>query len=202
MTDATTTMTQQAREALEPCPFCGGPASFGKIHDDNNRDFGGEFISCDTCEISTGLRFACGEDVKPLLAETWNPRISVAPELLAELTALVNAYTDPGPMGSMYEMTRCISSARSAIQKANRATTLAAQPETVTSGLKWRGNKMMLGTMLMGQVEKRRSGNYRAEYQRLTNEGQTARALAVHDTEAAARDWVYTALLAKLAGGG
>jgi hypothetical protein len=61
---------------LLPCPCCGSPAHFFKINDDDSRDHGGEGICCgrsDLC-LTTGLMFACGEDVKPMLAELWNRR--------------------------------------------------------------------------------------------------------------------------------
>ena len=64
-------------ESLEPCPFCGGAAKFGQVEDDEDDiNSGGQFIACTNpgCEASTNLRFACGEDPKPLLAEQWNRR--------------------------------------------------------------------------------------------------------------------------------
>lgn len=61
-------------EQLKPCPFCGGAAYFFKIVDEESSDFGGEGIVCTSCNASTGLRFACGDEVKPKLAETWNRR--------------------------------------------------------------------------------------------------------------------------------
>ncbi len=59
-------------DRLKPCPFCGGNASAGFISGGENT--GGHYISCDQCDASTGLRFSCGEDARPLLAEQWNKR--------------------------------------------------------------------------------------------------------------------------------
>lgn len=60
-------------DRLKPCPFCGGNASAGFIGGDGDNA-GGHYISCDQCDASTGLRFSCGEDARPLLMEQWNTR--------------------------------------------------------------------------------------------------------------------------------
>ena len=68
-------MTPEHQQALKRCPLCGKPAHFFEITDVDQRDFGGEGICCETEGCATiGLRFACMEDVKPLLAEQWNRR--------------------------------------------------------------------------------------------------------------------------------
>ena len=64
---------------LMPCPFCGSEAVFGQIDDDcdpPHPDQGGHFIQCTNgrCGASTNLRYAAGDDPKPLLAEQWNRR--------------------------------------------------------------------------------------------------------------------------------
>lgn len=63
-------------DRLKPCPFCGGAAEMDCVRseagDDPNE--GGYFVACLACDCSTGLRFACGEDPRPLLIETWNRR--------------------------------------------------------------------------------------------------------------------------------
>lgn len=64
---------------LLPCPFCGGEAAYGNVPDDcmpPHPDQGGHFICCTNaaCGASTNLRFAYGDDPKPLLAEQWNRR--------------------------------------------------------------------------------------------------------------------------------
>jgi hypothetical protein len=63
-----------------------------------------------------------------LLVRDWHPRsaanarlIAAAPDLLRELQVLLRACTDPGPMGSVYEITRAASGARDAIAKATGA---------------------------------------------------------------------------------
>jgi len=61
---------------LLPCPFCGGTPVAGVIDDPESHDLGGHFIQCSepTCGASSNLRFSCGEDSWPLLAEQWNRR--------------------------------------------------------------------------------------------------------------------------------
>jgi len=61
---------------LRPCPFCGGRAVFGQVFDKDHPDFGGHFIVCMApgCEASTCLRYAHGDDPRPLLAQAWNRR--------------------------------------------------------------------------------------------------------------------------------
>src|SRR3546814_14808495 len=55
-------------------------------------DQGGHFIQCanEACGASTNLRFACGDDPKPLLAEQWNRRTENV-EALAELDQIALA---------------------------------------------------------------------------------------------------------------
>lgn len=59
---------------LRPCPFCGSPADFGVIEGEDHPDVGGHFVACTKCDASVGLRYAHGDDPKPLLAEAWNRR--------------------------------------------------------------------------------------------------------------------------------
>src|SRR3546814_6423566 len=80
---------------LLTCPFCGGDAVHGHIDDDYmppHPDQGGHFIQCanEACGASTNLRFACGDDPKPLLAEQWNRRTENV-EALAELDQIALA---------------------------------------------------------------------------------------------------------------
>ena len=65
-------------EELKPCPCCGGKAIFQEIEDSESDNFGGHFIECRSCRLTTNLRFACGDDPRPLLAETWNRREDAA----------------------------------------------------------------------------------------------------------------------------
>lgn len=57
---------------LKPCPFCGNEnvAIANECHDLS----GGYFVACPACGGSTGLRYACGDDPRPLLIEQWNRR--------------------------------------------------------------------------------------------------------------------------------
>lgn len=61
---------------LLPCPFCGAAAVYGEVGDSASLDFGGHYIGCSNnrCGASTNLRFAGGDDPRPLLAEQWNQR--------------------------------------------------------------------------------------------------------------------------------
>lgn len=65
-------------EELKPCPCCGGKAIFQEIEDSESDNFGGHFIECRSCRLTTNLRFACGDYPRPLLAETWNRREDAA----------------------------------------------------------------------------------------------------------------------------
>lgn len=61
---------------LLPCPFCGGQAEHGDIEaGPDHPDTGGHFVQCKTCGASTNLRFACGDDPKPILRGQWNARV-------------------------------------------------------------------------------------------------------------------------------
>ena len=65
-------------DELKPCPFCGSPAEFGVVDDPTSQDHGGHFVQCikPLCHGCMGLRFACGDDPKPILAAAWNTRVS------------------------------------------------------------------------------------------------------------------------------
>jgi len=69
-----------AREALKPCPLCGGPAAFGEVPDGEN--FGGQYIACESaqCGCSTLLMFPAMEGVKDQLREIWNRRATTPRE--------------------------------------------------------------------------------------------------------------------------
>lgn len=71
-------MSDEDRETLLLCPFCGGYAVESQVDDQDSPDCGGHFIQCTeaTCGASSALIFACGDDPKPLLRERWNRRIS------------------------------------------------------------------------------------------------------------------------------
>ena len=63
---------------LKPCPFCGGDAYFGVVGidggDEDDPNFGGRYIQCDTCNASTMLMFPLKESVDQALADAWNAR--------------------------------------------------------------------------------------------------------------------------------
>ena len=71
------------RQALLPCPFCGNSKGLA-VANENPQDLsGGYFIACPSCDASTGLRFACGEDPIPLLIEQWNRRAALSAQPVA-----------------------------------------------------------------------------------------------------------------------
>lgn len=77
------TDTRQALAALLPCPFCGNSKGLA-VANENPQDLsGGYFIACPSCDASTGLRFACGEDPIPLLIEQWNRRAALSAQPVA-----------------------------------------------------------------------------------------------------------------------
>lgn len=57
-------------EELKPCPCCGGEAVFVELDD------GGMVAVCASrgCVASGFARYACGDEPRPLIAETWNTR--------------------------------------------------------------------------------------------------------------------------------
>lgn len=57
-------------DRLKPCPFCGGEAEIDQAED------GGYFVQCLTsvCRASSQMRYAHGDDPRPLLLEAWNRR--------------------------------------------------------------------------------------------------------------------------------
>lgn len=81
------TDTRQALAALLPCPFCGNSKGLA-VANENPQDLsGGYFIVCPSCDASTGLRFACGEDPIPLLIEQWNRRAALSAQPVAGAVA-------------------------------------------------------------------------------------------------------------------
>lgn len=62
--------------SLDACKLCGWTAEFGEVTDEGHPDFGGHYIACTNamCQCCVGLRYAGGDDPRPLLAEQWNRR--------------------------------------------------------------------------------------------------------------------------------
>ncbi|HBO1165272.1 TPA: Lar family restriction alleviation protein [Pseudomonas aeruginosa] len=63
---------------LKPCPCCGGEAVFVELDD------GGMVAVCASrgCVASGVARYACGDEPRPLIAETWNTRTVPAGNVL------------------------------------------------------------------------------------------------------------------------
>ena len=79
---------------LLPCPFCGNSTI---VHGHNR---GGHYISCFVCDASTGLRYAMGDNSRPLLAEQWNRRA----EGNAALRAIIKHWDEFGPESGLDEL--------------------------------------------------------------------------------------------------
>ncbi|HEJ5892298.1 MULTISPECIES: Lar family restriction alleviation protein [Pseudomonas] len=65
-------------EELKPCPCCGEEAAFVELED------GGIVAVCASkgCVASGVARYACGDEPRPLIAETWNTRTVPAGNVL------------------------------------------------------------------------------------------------------------------------
>lgn len=61
---------------LMPCPFCGNAKNLAMVNEKHDHS-GGYFIACPECGASTIMRYAMGDDPKPLLIEAWNRRAAV-----------------------------------------------------------------------------------------------------------------------------
>jgi hypothetical protein len=81
-----------AEGVLLPCPCCGSDANFHQVEVKENADYGGQYIECECCGLSTNMRFAWGDDPKPLLAEAWNRRSTPAEGALTLDQALRRAF--------------------------------------------------------------------------------------------------------------
>jgi hypothetical protein len=62
-------------ETLLPCPCCGGRAVYGRVNEDG-PNFGGEFVDCTSCGLSTTLMFPMKDSVTRELSEKWNKRFT------------------------------------------------------------------------------------------------------------------------------
>lgn len=81
----------QAPASLDSCKLCGGRAEFGEVTDKDHPDFGGHFIACTNamCQCCVGLRYASGDDPRPLLAEQWNRRAALPKADLCVIEAML-----------------------------------------------------------------------------------------------------------------
>lgn len=91
-------MNDTTRDALLPCPFCGGKPEQFCIDDEGDENYGGHGIQCTKCGASTNLRFACGDDPVPLQVEAWNRRAALSAQPAAsaqgEASELIAAYAE------------------------------------------------------------------------------------------------------------
>lgn len=67
---------------LKLCPFCGGPARFGKCvpGEQEGENDGAEYVECCDCGASTCLVFPLMDSAKPVLRDMWNRRIDARGE--------------------------------------------------------------------------------------------------------------------------
>lgn len=65
-------MTDNNKDALLPCPFCGASAARVDIDatDENEPNAGGSYIHCTSCDASSPIHF----DRKENLISSWNER--------------------------------------------------------------------------------------------------------------------------------
>lgn len=68
-------LVEKLRSKLLPCPFCGARARF-EIDDER-----WEWVECSGCGIQGNRSASLMEDCKPKLAEAWNRRAQVVPQL-------------------------------------------------------------------------------------------------------------------------
>lgn len=61
---------------LSLCPFCGGPARFGKCapSEQEGENDGAEYVECCDCGASTCLVFPLMDSAKQVLRDMWNRR--------------------------------------------------------------------------------------------------------------------------------
>lgn len=83
---------------------CGGRAEYGQVPFDPRippeyqRDYGGQYIACAECGMSTNLVFnTMGDDVRAILREKWNRRApSPAVKALVEACRAIKEYEISG----------------------------------------------------------------------------------------------------------
>ena len=62
-------------DRLKPCPFCGGEAEMLTVPEDL-PDVGAMFVQCSKCMASSALVYPLMDDVRSLLMERWNKRVT------------------------------------------------------------------------------------------------------------------------------
>lgn len=83
---------------LKPCPFCGNDRNIALTNEKHDHS-GGYFIACPECDASTGLRYAMGDDPRPLLIEAWNRRAQptqAVPLTTEQVMEIANAHVSFG----------------------------------------------------------------------------------------------------------
>ena len=57
-------------DQLKACPFCASPAEYDTTED------GGHFVACTDCMACSSVIYPLMDDVKNLLIERWNRRVT------------------------------------------------------------------------------------------------------------------------------
>ncbi len=68
------TSLEDIKATLLPCPFCGGRAEKGEVTDEDDHNWGGRYVHCTKCDVSTRLWFPLKDSVEELIEEAWNQR--------------------------------------------------------------------------------------------------------------------------------
>lgn len=86
-------MSDREKLGLALCPFCGGPARFGKCvpGEQELENDGAEYVECCDCGASTCLVFPCMDEAKPRLREMWNTRCRADPVAYLHTVRVVSA---------------------------------------------------------------------------------------------------------------
>ena len=90
-------MSDREKLGLALCPFCGGPARFGKCvpgEQELDND-GAEYVECCDCGASTCLVFPCMDEAKPRLREMWNTRCRADPVAYLHTVRVVSPHANP-----------------------------------------------------------------------------------------------------------
>jgi len=89
-------MSDREKLGLALCPFCGGPARFGKCvpGEQELENDGAEYVECCDCGASTCLVFPCMDEAKPRLREMWNTRCRADPVAYLHTVRVVSPHAN------------------------------------------------------------------------------------------------------------
>lgn len=89
-------MSDREKLGLALCPFCGGPARFGKCvpGEQELENDGAEYVECCDCGAITCLVFPCMDEAKPRLREMWNTRCRADPVAYLHTVRVVSPHAN------------------------------------------------------------------------------------------------------------